>query len=338
MGTECHRVGLIGCGWMAPFHAAALQSLSDRARVVWAADPVRERAEATALPIGARSLTDYHEGLGEVDCAFVVVPHNLHHPITLDCFCAGCHVLLEKPIATSVEQADEMIEAAERAGKTFMVGYQHRYKNCVQQCMKILDSGRYGKPFLLEGVMDSSMKGYALGWIAIKETLGGGVFFSSSPHLLDVMLFVGGEVQSLRMVGTRGGVSMEGEDTAACVMKFRNGMIGLLRDTWASPRCRTWYSLHAACEKAHVTLTTTPLGDLARDAHRCAWVTRIVADGEAEEVLLESGEGLDVVPEIQHFFDCVDSGNRPQTDGRMARKLIALILEAYRDAETDGAN
>ncbi len=320
------------------FHVAALEGLRDRARIVWVADPVRERAEAIALQVGARSLTDYREGLGEIDCAFVLVPHHLHHPVTLDCFQAGCHVLLEKPIATTLEQADEMIAAAERAGKTFMVGYQHRYKHCVQQFKTILDSGRYGKPFLLEGVMDSSLKDYALGWIASKATLGGGVFFSSSPHLLDVMFFVGGEVRSLRMVGTRGGVAMEGEDTAASVMKFRNGMIGVARETWASPRCRTWYTLHATCEKAHVTLTTTPLGDLANEGHRCAWATRIVAEGGTEEVLLESGEGLDVAPELQHFFDCVDSGRRPQTDGHMARKMVDLILQAYRNADAEGAN
>lgn len=338
MTTQGHRVGLIGCGWMAPFHVEALRSLGERARIVWVADPVRERAEAIAHQIGARSLADYREGLGAIDCAFVVVPHHLHHPITLDCFGAGCHVFLEKPIATSVGQADEMIAAAERAGKTFMVGYQHRYKNCVRRFKAILDSGRYGRPFLLEGVMDSAMKDYAVDWIASKATLGGGVFFSSSPHLLDVMFFVGGEPRSLRMVGTRGVVAMEGEDTAACVMKFPGGMIGVARDTWASPRCRTWYTLHASCEKAHVTLTTTPLGDLAREGHRCAWATRIVAEGETEEVLLENGEGLDVAPELKHFFDCVDSGSRPETDGHMARKLIALLLKTYRDAEADGAN
>ena len=115
-------------------------------------------------------------------------------------------------------------------------------------------------------------------------------------------------------------------------------MIGVARETWASPRCRTWYTLHATCEKAHVTLTTTPLGDLASEGHRCEWKTRIVADGETEEVLLESGEGLDVTPEIQHFFDCVDSGSRPQTDGHMARKMIDLTLQAYRNADAEGAN
>ena len=80
-----HRVGLIGCGWVAPFHLAGLARLSSRVQIVWVADPVRERADAIARQVGAHPLTDYREGLRDVDCAFVLVPHHLHHSITLDC-------------------------------------------------------------------------------------------------------------------------------------------------------------------------------------------------------------------------------------------------------------
>jgi len=97
-----HNVGLIGCGWIAPFHLAGLSRLAPEIQVVWAADPIKEKAEAIAHQAGARALSDYREGLSEVDCVFVLVPHHLHHRITLDCLNAGCHVLLEKPIATTV--------------------------------------------------------------------------------------------------------------------------------------------------------------------------------------------------------------------------------------------
>ena len=333
-----HRVGLIGCGWVAPFHLAGLARLSSRVQIVWVADPVRERADAIARQVGARPLTDYREGLRDVDCAFVLVPHHLHHSITLDCVNAGCHVLLEKPIATTLEQADEMIAAAERTRKTFMVAYPHRYRKSMQLFKQVLQSDRYGKLFMLNGSMDASLQGYALGWISKRETLGGGVLFSSSPHMLDVMLWIAGEVQTVYMVGTRAGIEMEGEDTAACLIKFKNGVIGVTRETWASPKSRIWYTMEAVCEKARVTLTTTPLADLASEGHRCPWSTRIIVLGDGEEVLLESNEGLDFAPEIEHFFDCVETGRRPQTDGLTARKMIALVLEAYRKAYAEGGN
>lgn len=333
-----HRVGLIGCGWIAPFHVVGLGKLGSRAQIVWVADPVRDRAEDLARQAGARPLTDYREGLKEVDCAFVLVPHHLHHQITLDCLEAGCHVLLEKPMANSLAEADEMIAAAERAGKALMIAYPQRYRECVKVFRQTLLGGRYGRLFMLDALMDNYVLDYAVGWITKKKTLGGGIFFSQSTHMLDVMRWIAGEVQTISMVGTHGGNKHEGEDTAASVMKFQNGVIGVIRDTWASPRPRAWYQMRGVCEKAHVTLATNPVGDFGGEGVRCSYSTRIVALGEKEEVLLDSAEGLDLGPEIEHFFNCVETGQRPQTDGYTARRLIELVFQAYHKAEIEGGN
>src|SRR5262249_39278794 len=120
-----YKVGLIGCGWIAPFHLAALRKLSPRPQIVLVADPSRERTEAIAKQAQARALSDYREGLRDVDCAFVLVPHHLHHQVTLDCLNGGCHVLLEKPLANTLQQMDEMIATAQTAKKTFMIAYPH---------------------------------------------------------------------------------------------------------------------------------------------------------------------------------------------------------------------
>jgi predicted dehydrogenase len=334
-----HEVGLIGCGWVAPFHLAGLTKLDSRVRVAWVADPDKERAQRTADQAGATALTDYREGLQDVDCAFVLVPHHLHLPVTLDCLKAGCHVLLEKPMARTVEEADEMIAAAKSSNKTLMVGYPHRYRRSMQLFKQIILSGRYGKLFMLDGLMDESLHNYTLGWIAKKETLGGGVFFSASPHMLDVMLWIAGPVRTISMVGTHGASNMEGEDTAVSIMKFENGVVGVTRHTWASPKSRVWYTIHAFCQKAHVILTTTPLGDLVREGSQCRWSTRIVALGEdQEEILFENDEGLDFFPEIQHFFECVETGRTPQTDGSTAREIIRLVQDAYGRAAQEGGN
>jgi predicted dehydrogenase len=332
------RLGLIGCGWFAPFHVNALRLLSGRVEVAWAADPDATRAAAIAGALGARPLADYRDGLAEVDAVDILVPHHLHHPITIDCLNAGRHVLLEKPIANTLAQADEMIAAAGRSGRTFMVAYPHRYRPSVIALKQAVDSGRYGRLFMLDAAMDESLQAYgSLGWIASRATLGGGVFFSSSPHMLDPLLWIGGDARSLSMVGTHGGVPMQGEDTALAIIKFAGGAVGATRHTWASPKSRAWYTLTATCQKAHLTLTTTPLGDLAAEGARCAWRTRLVAAGQSEEVLLDNGEGLDVVHEMAHFLDCVETGATPHTDGRMARRMIELVLAAYRAAERDGA-
>ena len=333
-----HRIGLIGCGWIAPFHVEALSQLGRKGEIVWVADPDAEHARTLAAQAGARAITDYRTGVSDIDCAFILVPHHLHQPVTVDCLKAGCHVLLEKPIANTLAEADTMIAAADQAGRTFMVAYPHRYKRSFQVFKQAIGSGRYGKLIMLDSLIDDTVEGYLAPWMTKKATLGGGCLFSAAGHQLDIMLWISGDIHAAYMVGMRSRVPMEGEDSAACILKFQNGSIGVVRHTWASPKVRIWYTMEAMCEKAHVTLTCTPIGDQNTEGVECRWKTRIVAVGETEELLLENDEGLDLAPEIAHFFDCVDTGREPDTGGRAARKVTAVVLDAYRRAATDGAN
>jgi len=335
---SAHRIGLIGCGWIAPFHVTGLRQLGRQAEIVWVADPDQQHARALAREAGARAIADYRAGLKEIDCALALVPHHLHQQVTVDCLEAGCHVLLEKPIANTLAEADTMIATAEQAGRTFMVAYPHRYKKSFRLFKQTIESGRYGRLILLDSLIDDSVEGYLAEWMTRKATLGGGCLFSAAGHQLDIMLWINGDVHAAYMVGTRGRVPMEGEDSAACILKFKNGSMGVVRHTWASPKVRIWYTMEAMCEKAHVILTCTPLGDQNTEGVRCRWQTRIVAQGEHDEVLLENDEGLDLAPEIEHFFECVDTGRRPDTDGAVARKVSAVVLEAYRRAAADAAN
>ena len=330
--VDKHKLGIIGCGWFAPFHVKALRQLSDRVEVVWAADPNPARAASVAASIGAHPLADYRAGLGDVDTVDILVPHHLHHPIAVDCLNAGKHVLLEKPIARTLNEADDIIAAADCSVKTFMVALPHRYRPSIKLLKQAIESGGYGRLFMLDAMMDESLQAYTtVDWISHKATLGGGVFFSSSPHMLDPMLWIGGDVipGSCAMVGTHGGVSMEGEDSAFSVFKFSSGVIATTRHTWASPRSQTWYTLIATCERGRLTLTTTPLGDLASEGAHCAWRTRLSASGANDQVLLDNDEGLDIIYEMTHFFDCIDTNTIPATDGRTARQIIELVLSAY---------
>ena len=333
-----HRIGIIGCGWIAPFHVAALRRLGRCDEIIWVADPDPQHARAVALEAAACAIPDYRAGLPEIDCAFVLVPHHLHEQVTVDCLKAGCHVLLEKPISNSLAEADNMIATARLSGKTFMVAYPHRYKKSFRLFKEIIESGRYGRLLMLDSLIDDSVEGYLADWMTHKATLGGGCLFSAGGHQLDIMLWINGEVHAAYMVGSRGRVPMEGEDSAVCILKFKNGSIGVMRHTWASPRVRIWYTMEAMCEKAHVVLTCTPLGDQNIEGSRCLWQTRIIAVSQQDEVLLQNDEGLDLAPEVEHFFDCVDNGRMPETDGETARKVSAVMLDAYRRAAVDMAN
>jgi len=333
-----YKAGIIGCGWFSHFYARALPKFKERVQIEWVSDPDRARADALASKTGGRVLTDYREGLDSAQIVFVLVPHPLHHPIVIDCFRAGCHVMVEKPIALTLEQADEMIEAGEDAGKVLMVAYPHRYRPSMRLFKNAVTDGRYGKLFMLDGLMEECMQGSFKGWLARRETLGGGVFFSSSPHMLDVITWIAGPVAQLSMVGTNSGSELDAEDTAISILKFESGVIATTRHIWAGPVSRAWYTMQAYCRDAIVKLTTTPTGDLVTQGVDCPWSTRIVADTPGgSHTLLDNCEGLEVAPEIEHFLDCVDTGQTPETDGRTARRLIELVLGAYERAQTVGA-
>ena len=336
-----HQLGIIGCGWVAPFHVQALNQLSDRAQVKWVADPDPQRADHVARQIKSDSdvdiLTDYRDGLDRVDCVSVLVPHHLHHPITIDALDANCHVLLEKPFAMNLTEADDMIAKADAVNRVLMVAYPHRYRKSTQRFKQLIDSGAYGKLFMLDAMMDEDLRAYVSGWMTTKATLGGGVFFSASPHMLDVMLWIGGRVHSISMVGTRAGLNMEGEDTALAIIKFTSGVVGSTRHTWFSPKPQTWYMMTAFCEKAKLTLTVSPSGDLAKEGHRCLWKSRIDVSGATDDVLLDTDEGLDFTQEVTHFFDCIDHQIPCQIDGRSVRELMVVLFDAIRKAEADGS-
>ncbi len=340
MAKRLHRIGIIGCGWFAPFHLTALDALSDRATVVWAADPDFQRANTVASQAGAKPLTDYREGLQDVEAVCILLPHHLHHPITLACLEAGKHVLLEKPLALNLAECDDMIAAAGKAERVLMVAYPHRYRHSMRQFKTAVTGGEYGRLIMLDAFMDESNQEYIGGWLADRSKVGGGVFFSASPHMLDVMLWVAGPARTVTMVGTRGLCEMEGEDTACSVIKFESGAVGVTRHTWSSPKSGIWYTMHAMCQRAHITLTTTPKGDLITEGHRCPWETRVVAEGDdiGTTILHESDEGLDLQPEFSHFLDCVETGQTPQTDGPWARELVELVTRAYEEADRRGAN
>ncbi|MFN7997534.1 MAG: Gfo/Idh/MocA family oxidoreductase [Bryobacteraceae bacterium] len=336
--TPTHRIGLIGCGWIAPFHVEGLRQSGRDNEIAWVADPDLGKAQALASEAGCRAIADYREGLAEIDSAFVLVPHHLHPQVAIECLEAGCHVLLEKPIANTLQDTDAIIAAAERAGKTLMVAYPHRYKPSFRLFKETIESGRYGRLVMLDSLMDDTVKGYLAGWMARRSELGGGCLFSAAGHQLDPMLWIAGAVHRSYMVGARGSVPMEGEDTAACILKFRNGAIGVVRHTWASPHVREWYTMEAMCERGRVILTCTPMGHQNTEGVRCLWRSRVTAQDGGETVLLENHDGLDLAPEIRHFFECVDSRKRPETDGAVAREISAVVFEAYRRAEEDGAN
>src|SRR3981189_210059 len=134
MNTEANRalrIGVIGAGVMGTNHARVLGGLPNTT-MVGIVDPLPEhRIRATELA-GCRTFADLDELIAEgVDAVTIAAPTHLHHEISLACIARGIHVLVEKPIASSVEEGQEIVDAARRAGVTLMVGHVERFNPAV---------------------------------------------------------------------------------------------------------------------------------------------------------------------------------------------------------------
>ena len=120
------KVGVIGIGNMGWHHARVLSLLRD-ADLVGVADPDAERGKLATEQFGCRWFADYNAMLSEVEAVCIAVPTLLHHPVGLACLRAGVHVLIEKPIAASQDEATALIEAASAAGCLLQVGHIERF-------------------------------------------------------------------------------------------------------------------------------------------------------------------------------------------------------------------
>ncbi len=126
------RVGVVGVGVMGSNHARVFAGLPG-AELVAVADPDRKQADFVARTLGCKAVGDVAELLDlNVDAVTIAAPTHLHHDIALACIARGVHVMVEKPIASSVEEGREIIEAAHRAGVTLMVGHVERFNPAVE--------------------------------------------------------------------------------------------------------------------------------------------------------------------------------------------------------------
>ena len=138
---------LIGCGRAGMIHARNYKNKVENARMVACVDAVEAAAKAAAEEMGIdKYYTDYHEILNdpEVDAVVVVAPTDLHKQIVIDCAAAGKHIFCEKPMAMTVEECDEMIEACDKAGVKLQIGFMRRFDASFREAKRLVESGAIG--------------------------------------------------------------------------------------------------------------------------------------------------------------------------------------------------
>lgn len=324
------NIALIGCGGMGNAHRRALHQLKDRAHVTAVVDPDEDRARQAAETLGCdRTAAHHHEIMDDIDAAIVAVPHHLHHPVGMDLLRAGKHVLMEKPMANTEAQCLDLIDTAEAKKVTLMVAYCMRFHPVVVEMEKRIREKTYGEVFQLSIWTEQHTQREEGSWVHRRDTLGGGQLFSHGCHYIDILLHWMGEPVEGTHIGSNFGTPwMEGEGTSNVSLKFANGALGYHFGTWGAQGTRLKYAFHAHCTDGMLE------GQISRSRlilHRDA----AEEDTGREQLLFEAEPGKHVHNELTHFVDCIETGQRPVTDGPRSLQSLRVIWKLY-EAEQNG--
>ena len=228
---KTYRIAIIGCGKVAHLHAKAIGNLPNATLVaVWSRTP--ESAVKFAAVYGAKVYSDIGAMIREngIDLAIVCNPHPFHREVAVEAARAGANVLVEKPLASSLEDCDIIIDECKRAGVRLGVISQRRWYAPVQRIRQAIDEGKIGAPalgtILMLGWRDKAYYDADL-WRGTWDMEGGGVLVNQSPHQLDILLWFMGEVDEVYGLWRNlNHPYIEVDDSALAIVKFKNGGIG----------------------------------------------------------------------------------------------------------------
>lgn len=228
---KTYSIAILGCGKVAHLHAMAVENLPNaRLAGVWS------RTQKTADDFAAEYKVPAYNNINElvikerVDLAIVCTPHPFHLNPTVEAANAGANILVEKPLASTLEDADKIIAACHHAGVKLGVISQRRWYEPVKRVKEAIEAGKIGKPvFGTINMLGWRDKAYydADQWRGTWNMEGGGVLVNQAPHQLDILLWYMGEIDEV--YGHWQNLNhpyIEVEDTAVAIVKFKNGGIG----------------------------------------------------------------------------------------------------------------
>jgi predicted dehydrogenase len=327
------RFGLVGCGRVAPRHGQSLLDLPTT-RLVATADLIEKRAQRFAAEFGGEVVADYRRLLDrlDIDVVDICTPSGLHAQMAIAAMQAGKHVLVEKPMALSLADADAMIATACATGKKLCVVLQNRYNPPMQDLKRAIDSGRLGQ--LLLGSVTvrwyRPQEYYEDGWHGT-WAMDGGALMNQSIHHIDALQWFLGEPASVTAYTATLAHRMEAEDAGVAIIRFRSGAMGVVEgSTITYPEnlegSVALFGKHGSAKVGGTALNRKVLWKIEGELeHERELLTR-------EQVDPPSVYGYSHKAVIADLIAAIREGRQPSTHAVEARKSVALVLAMYESA------
>lgn len=231
------RFAIVGTGTIVSTHAQAILSISDDAALVAIFGHSAVKAQELAAKYHCDASSDYQEMLKrtDIDAVCICTPNGLHAEYGIQAARAGKHVIVEKPIDVTLEQADALIKTCQMQKVKLGVIFQRRFSDGVVALKRLLEEGKLGK-VLFGGCyikLYRSQEYYDSGaWRGTWDIDGGGVLMNQGIHYIDMLQYLAGNVAEVTgYCGTFGHKEIQVEDTACAAVKFQSGAIGVIEGT-----------------------------------------------------------------------------------------------------------
>ena len=330
------KIGLIGLGGMGSGHATTLAKMPD-VQIPWVCDLIAAKAEKVGSAIGARTYTDYRQGLDAVDAVWVCTEPFNRADIVTTAAAAGKHIFTEKPIGATLRDADAMIAAARKANVVYMLGYCLRYWNPYRLIRDTFASGELGRLVTCwtRRFMPCDMRQNR--WYG-HQAQSGGVVLDFGSHDIDWLRWIGGDVQTVMARTARVRENVDADEHGSLMMGFRNGGYAAIDVSWSSYLGESSFGVVGTkgsmivgndgqvrkqvgeqgppqVLEANATVSIDPNGNLGQDPH-----SRV------------QGENM-----YAHFVRCVTQRLRPISDAEEGRRALLTWMAALESARSGQA-
>jgi UDP-N-acetyl-2-amino-2-deoxyglucuronate dehydrogenase len=328
------RYGIVGCGHIAKKHVAAI-SKTDGAELVAVCDKDPERMDPFARE-GIRAYTDPGQMLddGAVDVVSICTPSGLHAELAIRAAQAGKHLVVEKPMAMNLDEADRMIAACEKSGVLMTVVHPNRFRPALIELKRRMEEGAFGTIGHANATLRWNRNQAYYDQAAWRGTraMDGGVLMNQAIHNLDLLLWLMGDVEEVASYQATRIRRIEAEDTSVSVLRFKSGALGVIEAAVTVYPRNLEESLAIFGEKG-----TAVIGGPTANWIKC-WQFADLTEEEARATVARVEKDPYGVPGhqciIEDMTEAVRTGRKPKITGEDGRRALELVIACQRAAET----
>ncbi|HEX8850614.1 MAG TPA: Gfo/Idh/MocA family oxidoreductase [Gemmatimonadaceae bacterium] len=332
------KIGIIGSRFQADCIAHSVKMMPDEMEVVAVASPTPGNAKEFAKRHGIRAAyADYREMLRDPDVEMVSVtaPNRLHAQMTIDAAAAGKHVVCEKPLCVTLEEADAMIEACDRAGVLLLYAEELFFAPKYVKAKQMADEGAFGRVHLVK--QGEKHNGPHADWFYDVEQSGGGALMDLGCHGIAFCWWFLGKpkVKSVyaQLATYTHGARTKGDDEAIAIIEFEGGATGIVENSWNRPGGMD-DSIEVFGEKGQ-TYADMLMGNALPTYSEVGFGYAVEKAGSTKGwtyPVFEEHWNYGFPQEMRHFARCVRGKETPISDGQTGRVVQEVLYAAYASA------